>query len=202
MTRAQAMANAPADRAATVDAPDRGALRLELRVGELRQLFNSMDAAPFRERDLDPAADEFIVEWAREQRAAAPLALCVNVARGGDAQDAPTVREAIHEYYSHAAAKARRRLKQLFSNGRWSLVIGVLFVAVAQIVSDLMGAWLGDHAYGRTIEESIAIGSWVALWRPTEIFLYDWWPIRNEARLYDRLADMPVDVTVAAAEAR
>jgi len=32
----------------------------------------------------------------------------------------------------------------------------------------------------------------VALWRPLEIFLYDWWPIRAEARLYDRLGEMDV----------
>jgi hypothetical protein len=28
--------------------------RIEVRVGEIRQLFNSMDPARFRERDLDP----------------------------------------------------------------------------------------------------------------------------------------------------
>jgi hypothetical protein len=32
------------------------------------------------------------------------------------------------------------------------------------------------------------------MWRPLEIFLYDWWPIRNEARLSDRLAAMPVRI--------
>ena len=26
------------------------------------------------------------------------------------------------------------------------------------------------------------------MWRPLEIFLYDWWPIRAEGRLFDRLA--------------
>ena len=32
------------------------------------------------------------------------------------------------------------------------------------------------------------------MWRPLEVFLYDWWPIRNEARLSDRLAAMPVRI--------
>ena len=32
------------------------------------------------------------------------------------------------------------------------------------------------------------------MWRPMELFLYDWWPIRAEARLADRLAAMPVRV--------
>jgi hypothetical protein len=36
------------------------------------------------------------------------------------------------------------------------------------------------------------IGAWVALWRPIEIFLYDWWPVRSEARLFDRLSQIDV----------
>ena len=44
------------------------------------------------------------------------------------------------------------------------------------------------------VRESLSIGGWVAMWRPMEIFLYDWWPIRAEARLYGRLSAMPVRI--------
>ena len=37
---------------------------LPVYVGELRQLFDSLDPAPFRERDLDPKAAEYIVDSA------------------------------------------------------------------------------------------------------------------------------------------
>ena len=47
---------------------------------------------------------------------------------------------------------------------------------------------------GEIVRESLTIGGWVSMWRPLEIFLYDWWPIRNEARLSDRLAAMPVRI--------
>ena len=47
------------------------------------------------------------------------------------------------------------------------------------------------------LRESLLIGGWVAMWRPLEVFLYDWWPIRAEARLYDRLAAMPVRIQYA-----
>jgi hypothetical protein len=47
---------------------------------------------------------------------------------------------------------------------------------------------------GEILRESLTIGGWVSMWRPLEVFLYDWWPIRNEARLSDRLAAMPVRV--------
>jgi len=46
---------------------------IEVHVAELNQLFNAIDPAPFRERDLDPDAEEFIVGWAREVPADASL---------------------------------------------------------------------------------------------------------------------------------
>jgi hypothetical protein len=39
------------------------------------------------------------------------------------------------------------------------------------------------------------------MWRPLEIFLYDWWPIRAEARLCNRLSAMPVRIVYAGADA-
>ena len=38
----------------------------ELRVDEIAQLFHTLDPFPFRERDLDREAEEYIVGWARE----------------------------------------------------------------------------------------------------------------------------------------
>jgi hypothetical protein len=32
------------------------------------------------------------------------------------------------------------------------------------------------------------------MWRPLEIFLYDWWPIRADGRLLQRLSTMPVRI--------
>jgi hypothetical protein len=172
-----------------------GAQRLDLHVGELRQLFNSMDAAPFRERDLDPAAEAFIVDWAGEVRVEAPLALAVHLSRvPAAAGEVEALRQAVRDYFARRADEARRRLKRLFRTGRWNLIVGIAFVALALVASDLVGGLVGGFHYGRVLEYSMAIGAWVALWRPIEIFLYDWWPIRAEARLYDRLSTMQVDV--------
>ena len=39
---------------------------IELRIEDVSQLFHTLDPFPFRERDLDKEAEEFIVSWARE----------------------------------------------------------------------------------------------------------------------------------------
>ncbi len=41
---------------------------IQVRIHELRQLFNTIDPSPFRERDLDPNCEEFILAWARRRR--------------------------------------------------------------------------------------------------------------------------------------
>jgi hypothetical protein len=53
---------------------------------------------------------------------------------------------------------------------------------------------VGSGRYANVVQESLVIVGWVALWHPMGIFLYDWWPIRAEAKLLDRLAEMDVQV--------
>lgn len=167
---------------------------IEVRVAELRQLFNSIDPSPFRERDLDPRAEAFIVEWARELPPHAPLALLVHLERAcGPEDESAMLGEAIHEYFAQRALGSRRQLRELFRRGRISLAIAVVFLAVALAASDLIGS-ISERRFAALFREGLLIGGWVAMWRPLEVFLYDWWPIRAEARLSERLSTMPVSI--------
>jgi hypothetical protein len=172
---------------------------LELHVAEMRQLFNAMDPAPFRERDLDPNAETYIVEWGRETRAGQPLGLAVRLGRESvTAENTAMLRDAVRCYFVQRAVATRRQLRQLFRVGRISLVIGLAFLAGAIVLGDFIASLVGKDSYGGIIQETFVIGGWVALWRPLEIFLYDWWPIRAEAKLFDRLSEMEVRVLGAA----
>ena len=168
---------------------------LDLHVTELRQLFNSMDPAPFRERDLDPKAQAYIVEWAQELRGDLPLRLQVHVDDpGAQPGDAALLGQAIDEYFRQRARATRRALARLFRIGRVSLLIGVLFVAAAALIGEAVAGLFSKDRYATLIHDSLVIGAWVALWRPMEIFLYDWWPVRAEARLYERLSHLDVQL--------
>jgi hypothetical protein len=176
-------------------AADAGTAVLELRIGELRQLFNAMDPAPFRERDLDPNAETYIVEWARETRPGQPLRLVVHLGReAAPAGHETMLREAVDGYFMQRAKSTRRELRQLFRVGRISLLIGLAFLAAAIVIGEFVAGFVDKASYGGIIKESFVIGGWVALWRPLEIFLYDWWPIRAQARLFERLGEMDVRV--------
>ena len=53
---------------------------------------------------------------------------------------------------------------------------------------------IGFAFLGGSLTLSDIIGRWVAMWRPLEVFLYDWWPLLGEIRLLDRLGAMPVRI--------
>jgi hypothetical protein len=168
---------------------------IEVHVADLKQLFHSLDPTPFRERDLDPKAEEFIAGWARELDPDKPIGLVVHVDGAIPAADkVQTLNEAVREYFGERATQARQRLRQLFRVGRTSLVIGLVFLAASILIGDLVAAMLKDTRFAGVARESLLIGGWVAMWRPLEVFLYDWWPIRAEARLMDRLSAMAVRV--------
>ena len=172
-----------------------GCALIEIHLGELKQLFNSLDPTPFRERDLDPKAEEFIVDLARERHGDQPLGLLVHVDREDVTTDQiATVQGAVGEYFHGRADVTRRRLRLLFRVGRTSLVIGLVFLAVSILLGDIVEEMLEHTRFAGVARESLLIGGWVAMWRPLEIFLYDWWPIRAEARLFDRLSAMTVRV--------
>jgi len=168
---------------------------IEIRVAGLRQLFNAIDPSPFRQRDLDPRAEAFIVDWARDLAIDKPWALVVHLDRpAGRSDEAVALREAIHEYFGQRVVASRRTLRDLFRRGRISLVIALAFLTASIAVGDIVAGYVGEGRLGEVIREGFLIGGWVAMWRPLEVFLYDWWPIRAEGRLLQRLSTMPVRI--------
>lgn len=167
---------------------------IEIHLTDLKQLFNPIDPSPPREKDLDSRAEEFIVAWARAAKRDARLALQVDVDSATLAGAPEIVGDAVHEFFRQRSRSASRRLSQLFRVGRTSLLIGIVFLAGAVALAGLVDRALGEGPVGSLLRESLVIGGWVAMWRPLEIFLYDWWPIQAERRLYDRLSVMPVMV--------
>jgi hypothetical protein len=168
---------------------------IEIHVTDLKQLFNPIDPSPPREKDLAAQPEEFIVAWARSVKRDLRLALKVDVDTPVPTEEASAVGDAVREFFGQRSQSASRRLSQLFSVGRTSLVIGIAALTVAVILASLVERWLGDQAFGALLRETLVIGGWVAMWRPLEIFLYDWWPIRAERELYNRLSVMPVNVS-------
>lgn len=172
--------------------------RISLKLRELAQLFNSMDPSPFIERDLDDDAEEFIVGWAREFDRRHPLELTVHLGSVPDAALAAETEHAVQRYFATRADMKRREFRLLLRRAYAVLAIGVLFLATCLVLSSL-AARLFPGGVGKVMHEGLLIVGWVAMWRPLEMFLYDWWPVRRDWVRLQRLARMRVRLVPPAA---
>ena len=149
---------------------------------------------PFRERDLDRNAEDFIVSWARELPARAPIRILVHMPAAEVSPDhARLLQEAISGYFRYRAENATGSLSELFRTGRYSLLIGLVVLASCVTAGQLIAS-IVTEPFGMMIKEGLIILGWVANWRPIEIFLYDWWPIVRHRNLYRRLAAAQIEI--------
>jgi hypothetical protein len=167
---------------------------IEIRLRELRQLFHTLDPAPFRDQDLDESAADYLYEACREAGPNGPLQLVVHLPESEAARTTATaLAEAIHNYFSYRERQARADMHAMLRLGALSLLIGLAFLMACLGLRRwlLSGSPPGEHA---VIGEGLLILGWVAMWRPTEALLYDWWPLVRRRALLRRLATIPVEI--------
>lgn len=171
---------------------------LALRVRELRQLFNSLDPTPFLNKDLDHACEAFIENWAMSLPHDSRLHLTIHLEQltSSAAEASELVTEAIHNYYGFKVALVRGELRQLLRVGRLSLAIGLVFVATCLLLAEAVTS-LVPGPTAKIARENLTIIGWVAMWRPVQIFLYDWWPLKGRIKVYENLRFARVSVTQA-----
>lgn len=167
---------------------------IEVDLERIEQLFNTLDPSPFRLRDLDAEAHDYIVGSAREIGRGKPIKLVLHLPDvAAAAADRDAVTETIHHYFAARARIARLELHDHLRIGRIALLVGLVFLG-ACIASRRVFFVDTASTFDQVMAEGLLICGWVAMWRPLEIMLYDWWPIRRDCRIYDKLAAMPVEL--------
>lgn len=167
-----------------------GQFRIDVSVREVRQLYDSRDPSPFHDRDLDENLVRYVVRSAEEIGEQEQLKIVINSPQLNDPQARDDFVLALHQYFEHEANAVRTELKHLFKQGRFSLIFSLLFLVICVF---LALQFFGDSkVFNRVVHEGLIITGWVALWKPVNIFLYEWWPYRRKIRLFSHLAEIEV----------
>ena len=171
-----------------------GRSHIDIKVAHSRQLFDTRDPAPFRERDLDEDAVEYLLAAAEEIPRTQPLAIAVTISDEPEPRmAADSIVEAVRRHFRHEYDQIQRRLREHIRRGEMSLVVGltmlVAFLTLAELTRSLPSGPLRE-----ILREGLVITGWVAMWRPLEVLLYDWWPLVRERRQITRVLDAPVSI--------
>jgi hypothetical protein len=173
---------------------ENGAILIEMRLRTVMQIFNSLDPAPFHEKDLDPDAEEYITGIVQDFPLAQPMKIVIHLpCREAECEEAQTLAEAIGNHFNYLEASAARELRLKFRQGRVSLAIGIAFLLSMGVISTLIAPYT-THGYVAWVAGGLLIVSWVAMWEPINIFLYLWWPIRRKQKIFEKISGMGVEV--------
>ncbi|HEY6926235.1 MAG TPA: hypothetical protein VI653_22315 [Steroidobacteraceae bacterium] len=166
---------------------------VSVHVRQLAQLFNSLDPAPFWDRDLDRAAAEFIEDEFRDKQSADVWHLHVIVHEGDTSTS--DLQTAIESYYGRLANSARLALHEHLRMGELGLLGGGAIFLLSMGIRGVLGGILGPLP--PMLNEGLIILAWLALWRPAEALIYGWVPFFRNRRLFERLAGMRVSVRLS-----
>ena len=161
---------------------------IDLRVRSVRQLFDGRDPSPFRERDLDEDAVDYLVGAAEEIPSHAPLRVVVWIGENEPGLEPAELTAAIHAHFDYERERVTRRLRKLVRHGRTILALGVTLLVLFLASAELVGAWRSGPVW-KVAREGLVIMGWVALWRPIELLLYDWWPLLDQRRVLVRILE-------------
>lgn len=167
--------------------------QIDLRLDHLQQLTDPRDPSPFGHRDLNPEAEDYILAACRELPSRDPLALTLWLpASALTPATEERARDAVCFHFTWQARYCRERLTEHLRSARHATLLGLAFMMACMLLYNLIGAI--DTLLTQTLAEGLMVIGWVALWRPVEMYLYDWWPLRRSSLLMERLSQMPVSL--------
>jgi hypothetical protein len=167
---------------------------IDMVVKDARQLFDMRDPSPYRERDLDDDAVEYLLGAAREIGQRTHLRVAIRVEGEADPVLTPEVIvAAVRTHLEYERERQRRQVREVLAQGRRSLAIGVGALAVLLSAAELTTLLPGSHLL-EIVHEGLVISGWVAMWRPLELLLYDWWPHVEQRRVIDAVLAADIGV--------
>ncbi len=171
-----------------------GKVLIEIKLSSVGQLFNLFDAAPFHEKELDSAAEHYIVDTVNDFPAKTRFKIVIHLPPELVKTDrAQQVAPAIHNHFQYKMLVADRKFRARFRYGRSALVVGLSFLLIALVFRQLISA-ISNHILGVLFADALLIIGWVAMWEPVTVLLYEIWPIRQQKKTFERISKMEIVV--------
>jgi hypothetical protein len=166
---------------------------IDVRVRAIEQIFDNRDPMPFLERDLDDDVALYLTECATDV-GREPLRIVFW--SEASSLDEAAVQRAFRNHFDYELGRARRRVRASARSARNGFFIGIALMVVLRVISEVFVMQLSPGDARRILHEGLVIVSWVALWRPIDLVLYDFWPVRERRQIIEQLRDAEVSLRV------
>jgi hypothetical protein len=170
-----------------------GIYLIEMNPANLNQLFVSYDPSPLSRKDLEAKAEKYITDSVQDLGTRARIRLVFYFPEKIPVKSHPGIQQSIHNYFEYGTDLARRELRLMLRDARLSLMIGILFLFFCLTVRETIGE-SNTGRLAQVLREGLLISGWVAMWRPIQLVLYDWWPARRKFLIYRKIAQSEISI--------
>jgi hypothetical protein len=168
---------------------------IEITLSSVMQLFNSFDPAPFHEKELDSAAEHYIVDTVKDFPKKTGFKIVIylppDIAGTERAQQIP---RAIQNHFEYKVLVQDRKFRQRFRHGRFTLLIGLTFLAIALVARQEVPPIINNLLFAQIIADAFLIIGWAAMWEPVTVLLYELWPIIELKHTYEKISTMEIEI--------
>ena len=172
-----------------------GRVLIEIKLSSIIQLYNSFDPAPFHEKELDDGAEQYIVDIVRDFPKNTEFKIIIYLPGGLSCCDeAFKIPAALRNHFSYLALMQERKFRERMNYGKFSILIGLSFLAVAMVASQAVEDYLSAYPLAHLAAIALEVAGWVAMWEPVTVFLYQLWPILVQKTLYEKISRMETEI--------
>lgn len=174
-----------------------GHVLIEMKLSSVLQLFNSFDPAPFHEKGLDDDAENYIVNIVKDFPLKTRFRIIIYLPeRIVDTKEALMIPEAIKSHFEYKSLMERRKLRERNIYGKYTLVVGILFLAIATVASLTIDTYSSTFPVAHFIAKALEVTGWVAMWEPVTVHLFQLWPIHKQRKIYEKISKMDVELRI------
>lgn len=167
---------------------------LEIEIQFARQLFDERDPAPFRQKDLDDDAVEYLITSMQEISVEKVGKLFIYITDDLDASlTKEDIIQAFHKYFKYQSELTEQKIKTILTIGFKSLLIGLTFLVGATTASLLLKSDT-ESFLNKFLKEGLLLLGWVSMWKPINTFLYEWWPYAEIKQIHEKLSQIEIVV--------
>ena len=163
---------------------------IDVAAPRIQDLYEDFDKiAPFLKNDLAQDFVDYLADCAREI-GGTPFMIRITLGSLPDDGTLARIRTSIHNYFLYLRDLERRKVRKMARTSLVLLLIGVGILALAISVNQQIGETSGVMAH--VFAEGLTVAAWVSLWEALATFLIQWTPVRNEIKLFKRMAEADV----------
>ncbi len=170
---------------------------LEISVSSLDQLFDKRDPNPYRTKDLDEDIVEYLISSTQEvgYRSLGGIQIISPIEWSTD--DKNDLEVAIKDFFLYREEITLKQLTATLMLGVKTLFIGIAFLSFAVTLPFLAKYTAAGEIFDKFLTEGFLLIGWVSMWKPINIFLYEWWPLADVAKIHRKLAGLRLSFSVS-----